>query len=124
MNENELTQALSILRWGTGMPIIVSTAAGLERVRCRGTYSLRVNNFKQLQEKLPEIEQTAAWTGSLIVTQVTNSVGEFGSGLASAHQLTARIDDISKTVISRIKTSLEETGLDLISFSIEAFDIL
>ena len=124
MDENELNQTLSNLRWGTGMPIIVMTASGIEQVRFRGNYSLRVKDFQKLQEILPQIEETSAWAGSLVITKVTDSVAEFAPGLTSAHQLTARLDEISKKVNSSIKTNLDKLGLDLISFTIEAMDIL
>lgn len=124
MNENELNQALSNLRWGTGMPIIVMTPSGIEQVRCRGSYSLRVTDINKLQENLPQVEQTAAWAGSLVVTKVTDTVGEIAPELTSARQLTDKLDEINKKVSSNIKASLEGTGLDLIIFSVEAIDFL
>ncbi len=122
MNESELKQILTNLRWGTGMPIITMTAAGMEQVRCRGSFSLQVKDFKKLQEKLPEVERTSAWASSLIVTKVTDSIAEIAGGLTSARQLISKADEISKSVNSSIKTGFEEAGLVMTNFSIDAID--
>lgn len=124
MDENELSQKLLNLRWGTGMPIIAITAAGMSQVRCRGSYSLHVNDLNKLQEKLPEIEQAASWAGSLIVTKVTDAITELTPGLTSAQQLTTKMNEISNMVNNTIKTSLDDAGLVLEQFTIDAMDIL
>jgi len=124
MNENELNLALSNLRWGTGMPITVITTSGIEQVRCRGSYSIRVKDFIKLQEKIPQVEQTAAWAGSMVVTKVNDTIGEIAPELTSARQLTDKLDEINKKVANSIKANLESIGVDLINFSVEAIDIL
>lgn len=98
MNVNDLNQKFLKLHWGTGMPIIAITAAGMSQVRCRGSYSLEVKSMEKLQAKITDIEQTASWVSSLIMTKVTDSINEIAPGLSSAQQLTAKTVEISKTV--------------------------
>lgn len=124
MDENQLTEKLSQLIWGTGMPIIVITATGMSQVRCRGRYSLEVKNLEKLQAKLPEIEQTASWVGSLIVTKVADSINEIAPGLNSAQQLASKLVDIGKTVKDAVTISINDAGLVMTNFTIDAMDIL
>lgn len=124
MDENQLNEKLSQLIWGTGMPIIVITAAGMSQVRCRGRYSMEVKNLEKLQAKLPEVEQTASWVGSLIVTKIADSINEIAPGLTSAQQLASKLVDIGKTVKDGVTKTIDDAGLVMNNFTIDAMDIL
>jgi membrane protease subunit (stomatin/prohibitin family) len=115
------------MKWGTSNPIIVRDPEfGMVRVRGFGSYSFKVDNVEVFLKELfgtnssYETEDIAGWLKTLLVSYISDAIGESKVSILDMAGNTLEFNEIVKRMV---QTKFKEIGLALVSLVIENFSL-
>jgi len=110
-------------KWGTKNPITLSDDRfGMFELRCFGTFAYRVTDSGKFIKEVVgtdgnfTTEEVNNQLRSIIVTRVTDAVGEGG---IPVEKLAGSVNEISDMIQGKIKTEMEEYGITVTKFLVE-----
>lgn len=122
MSDTGINQELTDVRWGTGMPSVVMIGADMLRVRARGTFSVTVEDIQKLNSKIEDLTTLKGRLTSLLVSKVTDSISELGAEVSDINEILGASEKIVSAVKTQMESLLQEMGLRLMVFSVEAVE--
>lgn len=121
------TKQFTGCKWGTSNPIIIRDKDyGAVRVRSYGTYSYKVDDPYVFLTELSGTNSTFKtndindWLRSLVVTRITDIVGESGIPILD---MAGNLVEFGEIVQTRLGEAFKEIGLKLIRFNFENFSM-
>lgn len=121
------TKQFTNQKWGTPNPITIRDQEyGAVRVRGFGTYSFRVKDAYVFLTELSGTkssfgtEEIADYLRSILVAGITDAIGESKLPILD---FAANLDEMSKTVQSKLAAEFNDLGLELTKFNFENFSL-
>ncbi len=117
------TKQFTNQKWGTSNPIIVRDPEfGMVRVKGYGSYAFRVQNVEKFLKELFgtnasfKTEDITGWLKSLVVSYITDAIGESKVSILDMAGNTLEFNTIIK---NNVQSKFEEIGLRLETFVVE-----
>lgn len=121
------TKQFTNQKWGTPNPITIRDQEyGAVRVRGFGTYSFRVKDAYVFLTELSgtkssfSTEEITDYLRSILVAGITDAIGE---SKLSILDFAANLDEMSKTVQTKLAAEFNDLGLELTKFNFENFSM-
>lgn len=124
MNSDKTEREWNDLFWGTGMPVSVMIGSDFAQVRARGTLSFVVTDPGRLEAQVADADQAAGLVKSILVSTLTDVIGEKSAEFSDIEQLTASAPQILQALQAKLESKFKEVGLQLKGLNIEAIENL
>jgi membrane protease subunit (stomatin/prohibitin family) len=124
MSPYETDQEWNDLFWGTGMPVSIMIGSDFAQVRARGKLSFVVTDPTRLQAQVPDADQVAGLVKSILVSTLTDVIGEQSAEISDIAQLKASAPQIIQALQTKLESKFKEAGLQLKGLSMEAIENL
>jgi membrane protease subunit (stomatin/prohibitin family) len=124
MSAYQTGQEYNGLRWGTIMPITVMVGSAFVQLRARGNFSAIILDPTRLAAEGSDPEDLIRYLGSLVVSVITDVIGERSGEVSDVAQLTAITPQTIQAFQTKLESKFETLGLRLKDFSIDAIESL
>jgi membrane protease subunit (stomatin/prohibitin family) len=122
MSADEIDREWNDMFWGTSMPVSVMIGSDFAQVQARGKLSFVVTDPGRLEAQVTDADQVTGLVKSILVSALTDIIGEQSSQLSDIEQLTASAPQILQALQAKLELKFKEVGLQFKALSIEAIE--